>query len=361
MTIENTSSRLKIFWTLNISGWSVLIGSIVLIYASDFNEQSDLASHYTYRYFIGFLVSIILAYYYNKIDFHKKSPVSGIVSVIVYFILTIHLWYLFGSVVQHYILAHQEKESINSIYFHDMFWNIVYLGLWSAFFFGIKFWMDLSEEKDRREKVEALAKNAQLRMLRYQLNPHFLFNSLNSIRALIDESQDRAQRMISELKEFLNYSLKENNNDTVLLKDELKSLRHYFAIEKERYEEKLDISIQIDNKAENYPILSFLLHPVVDNAVKYGMQTSVLPLKITIKADIGGNGELKLLVSNSGKWIENHPDETINSSGTGTGLDNVRLRLKYAYPGQHKFSTQVEEDIVKVYLEINSLDRELDE
>ena len=195
-----------------------------------------------------------------------------------------------------------------------------------------------------------LAKRSQLQMLRYQLNPHFLFNALNSVRALIEENEEQAKNMITELSEFLRYSLMNNNHADIPLKHEIEALRHYFSIEKKRYEDKLDIDFDIEPEAEDYPVISFLIHPLAENAIKYGMRTSSMPLKIRIKAKVQEN-RLKLMVCNTGRWLESGNDKNRGQS-TGTGLENVKQRLENAFPHHHHFKIHKTRDQVHVLMEI---------
>jgi LytS/YehU family sensor histidine kinase len=223
-------------------------------------------------------------------------------------------------------------------------WNFPIFFVWSLLYFGIKYWNQSVYEHERAEKATILAQSAQLQMLRYQLNPHFLFNSLNSIWALIDEDKRASKDMVSELSEFLRYSLVSKNFSDIPLREELNAIRHYFSIEKKRFEEKLEVDFQVDEEAAEYPVLSFLLHPLVENAIKYGMRTSKMPLRIRVEAKIIA-GSLHLGVSNTGKWIE--PVEKPDGTGTGTGLNNIRLRLENAFPGRANFSIgQVDEWVV---------------
>jgi two-component system LytT family sensor kinase len=222
---------------------------------------------------------------------------------------------------------------------------------WSAFYFGIKFWQEWMIQKEKTEKANALAQTAQLQMLRYRINPHFLFNALNSIRALISENKLSAKRMVTELSEYLRYSLVSRNYQTVPLKDEIESIRHYFEIQKIRYEDKLGVLFDIDPAAEEYPIMSFLLHPLVENAVQYGMHTSPMPLKIRIKAELFEKN-LHIEVSNSGSWVE--PSDQEESRAIGKGLDNLRQRLEDAYTGKHHFEIFEKEDSVYALLNIGS-------
>jgi LytS/YehU family sensor histidine kinase len=220
---------------------------------------------------------------------------------------------------------------------------------WSALYFGIKYWLAWEIEIERKEKANELAQFALLQMLRYQLNPHFLFNALNSVRALIDEDIVVAKTMITELAEFLRYSLLSRDRSDIALHDEIGAIKLYISVEKKRYEDKLAITYEIDPRTESYPILSFLIQPLVENAIKYGMKTSTLPLKIRIKSSLLEN-KLRISVINTGKWIS--PSNN-GIAGTGTGLENVKARLARAFPGHHKFETFEENGEVHAVIELH--------
>jgi LytS/YehU family sensor histidine kinase len=222
---------------------------------------------------------------------------------------------------------------------------------WSVLYFGMKYWFDWETEKKRALKAKSLAQHAQLQMLRYQVNPHFLFNALNSVRALIDEDKKNAKGMITELSEFLRYSLITRDHTEVTLKDELEAIRHYLSIEKKRYEDKLDVSFDIEPSAEDYPILSFLIHPFIENAIKYGMKTSPMPLRIRVNVSTK-DGQLRIEVSNTGHWLQPATEPETKIEGTGTGLENVRARLENAYPNKYHLETKELDGWVKAILEI---------
>ncbi|MCP4724211.1 MAG: hypothetical protein GY863_04210 [bacterium] len=353
MLVEKSISRKKIFWIFHTAGLSILTALIIILYVKNLTLQPDWVLHFFLRYSIMYFVCIFLAQYYRKTSFRSGEIardlfVSGIV-----FVIGAHIWLVLEILKDILITANLEFPDPVSLsrYLHDIFWNFIYLLLWSGFFFGIKFWLDLSEQKAENEYADVLLKDAQLRMLRHQLNPHFLFNSLNSIRALISENTARAENMITELTEFLRYSLKEKNYDNVPLSEELKSIDHYLSIEKERYEDKLTISRQIDREAKDFPILNFLLHPVIENAVKFGMMTSRMPLEIKINAVVDTD-TLKISVSNTGKWVESEIAADHMNSGTGTGLNNIRMRLENAYPDRHVFKINEGDQKVNVMMEI---------
>ncbi len=225
---------------------------------------------------------------------------------------------------------------------------------WSALYFGIKYWQDRQRQEARALRADGLAKEAELRMLRYQLNPHFLFNSLNSVSALIREDPRRAEKMLNELSEFLRYSLAGAKAPDAPLRDEIEAVRNYLDIEKIRYEDKLTVNFEIDPSAEGFRIPTLLIHPLVENALKYGMQTSSLPLEIAITARAGGRGSLRLEVTNTGSWVDssNNGSKT-NGQGASIGLENIRRRLEQAFPRRHHFDVFEQDGRVRAVVRID--------
>jgi LytS/YehU family sensor histidine kinase len=167
----------------------------------------------------------------------------------------------------------------------------------------------------------------------------------------VEADKETAKQIITELSEFLRYSLISMNLHDVPLKDEIEAIKHYFAIQQIRYEEKLQVNYNIQQEAEEFPVLSFLVYPVIENAVKYGMQTSPMPLRIDMKARVENN-KLIISVSNTGRWVESPEMANHDETGTGTGLENVKQRLENAFPGSHSFEIIKGDSIVTVRIEI---------
>jgi len=226
----------------------------------------------------------------------------------------------------------------------------VTLVAWSALYLGLKHWGSWREARERALKSEALAQKARLEALRYQLNPHFLFNSLNSLRALIDDDPRRARRMVTELAEFMRHSLVRDGGELSPLGREIETIENYLSIEKVRFEEKLDVVVDVDASAREWLVPPFLLHPLVENAVKHGMRTSPMPLRVELRARASG-GRLTLEVRNTGEW-RNGADGAANADGTGTGLSNVRARLEQTFPGRHRLRVTPEGGRVLTVVEI---------
>ncbi|MBI3124683.1 MAG: histidine kinase, partial [Ignavibacteriales bacterium] len=223
------------------------------------------------------------------------------------------------------------------------------LTTWSLLYFGIKFWIDLQTTRSRAEKSDLLAQSAQLQMLRYQINPHFLFNSFSSLRALIRTNSAKAEEMLNQLSDFYRYTLITRNSTFVPLKEEIEAIMHYASIEKIRFEDKIEFNFAIPSSTKDFPVPTFILHPLIENAVKYGMSSSPLPLIINIKAAIVDDW-LTILVENSGSWVKEEKNK--QQTGTGTGISNLINRLESTYAGNYSFNTFEENGIVKAELKL---------
>jgi len=350
------------FWILHTSGWLFLmLATVIYAYPGKWTDFPQLAP-YLFTYLVAFLTCLPLRYFYKKTRFHewpwKYSLLTGIVGSFV----AANVWLgidLGISVFLHQAPYIRNPQAFGSIYPMFILRRGIPLLGWSLLYLGIKIGREWKQQEQRTEKASLLAQTAKLQMLRYQLNPHFLFNAMNSIRALIDENETKAKDLITELSEFLRYSLDSRDQADVPLKQEIEAIKHYFAIQKKRYEDKLEVNYAIEPQAAEFPVLSFLVHPLIENAVKYGMRTSPMPLIVSLRAKVRDD-TLVIEVINTGKWVE-PVDQEPQASGTGTGLDNVRLRLENAYSNNHRFEVVAKQGHVCIQLEIRNLRRINDE
>ncbi|KAA3610681.1 MAG: hypothetical protein DWQ05_21940 [Calditrichaeota bacterium] len=335
MSLRIDKNQNKLYWTFQFAGWTgySILGILIFLKGNEFNPT--VIAGLTLTNISGFIITIPARYLYRAIIGSKIPIFKQVVIIGCSIVLFVVVWFSVDVFLSIPLNGLDWAKNIFTFqkFVMEFFWYLFPLTLWSALYFMIKLWLDSEIKNQKLEQAEALAKEAQLLMLQYQLNPHFLFNSLNSIRALIDENKKNAQEMITELARFLQYSLKQKNATNVPLKDELRAIRHYLLIEKIRFEEKLQVNYAIQPLAEEYPVLSFLLLPLVENAVKHGMKNSSLPLKIRITARVEKD-ILMLEVRNSGTWIT---PVSPNSDGTGTGLANIKSRLENAFPGNYDF------------------------
>jgi two-component system LytT family sensor kinase len=350
----SSNKRAWTFWILHAAGWIAFTAATVgLSYWGNWTDLRRFLPFLT-PYLIGFLICLPLRYFYRGTRFHKYPlPYSILTGIIASFVAS-NIWLAIELLISG--VVHRAPYVTPSVPFSQMYLTYIYrrgipLLAWTFLYLGIKIWREWKEQERRTKKATALAQTAQLQMLRYQLNPHFLFNAMNSIRALIDEDEAKARDLITELSEFLRYSLDSKDYADVPLRREIEAIQHYFAIQKKRYEDKLKVIYDIEPRAAEFPVLSFLIHPLVENAVKYGMRTSPLPLVVHLKANIRDRA-LVIEVGNTGRWVEPGGRPAQTTAGTGTGLDNVRRRLENAFPNRHRFEVVEKEGCVRLQLEI---------
>lgn len=339
------------FWHYQIAGWTTLWLADFLLMSLRPMPLRDMITE-SIEVPLAFTLSLLLRQIYKRVNYRSITILALIGYIAFWSLVFTVLWYASIVILWYFATGPSAISFLN--YRIALRWINYFVPIWlgwSSLYFGLKFWRDWEDEKDRARKAVALAQRARLQMLRYQLNPHFLFNALNSVRALIQEDKKHAKDMITELSEFLRYSLIHRDHADVPLREELDAIRHYLSIEKKRFEDKLKVTFHIDPKAEDYPVLSFLIHPLVENAIKYGMKTSPMPLKIHIEAAVR-EGNLRIAVNNSGSWLSRPEDGKGSLDGTGTGLTNVRTRLENAYPGRHRFAVEQNNGSVGITIDI---------
>lgn len=209
--------------------------------------------------------------------------------------------------------------------------------LWSGLYFIIKYYQLFQAEKEKSLRSESLAHEAQLLMLRYQLNPHFLFNTLNAISTLVlSSANERANEMLTKLSKFLRYSLDHSPLDKVSLAHELETSALYLDIEKVRFADRLRLDIEIESRAELAMVPTMLLQPLIENSIKYAISQSETGGTIRIGAWVR-EGTLVLQVADDGPGLPELSGESDGSTfSLGVGISNIRNRLQEIYGSEHK-------------------------
>ena len=219
--------------------------------------------------------------------------------------------------------------------------NFSLLAAWAALYYGINYYILLEEQITQRERLESQASSAQLAMLRYQLNPHFLFNTLNSISTLVLLKQtERANAMLARLSSFLRYTLANESSAKVTLAQEVETLKLYLEIEKMRFEDRMRPHFRIDAETIGARLPSLLLQPLIENAIKYAVTPSEDGADIWITASREGSA-VRIEVADSGG--DSASAEMSATQSTGVGLANIRERLQQAYGNAHGFTTKKNE------------------
>ena len=213
--------------------------------------------------------------------------------------------------------------------------------------------LQTAKQRETAHKAETLAKDVQLKMLRYQINPHFLFNVLNSIYTLIDENTDKAKKLVIDMSEYYRYTLNKQQL-TVTIEKEVESILKYLEIQKTRFEEEFQYEISIDEVVKSILIPSFLIHLLIENAVKYGTKTTKQKLIVHLSAKLV-NKMLLITVSNTGKLLNATPNSEKNIDGTSNGIENLKNRLGLYYNDNYSFSLKEENGWVVAAIEISNI------
>jgi sensor histidine kinase YesM len=238
-------------------------------------------------------------------------------------------WYLYAG---QEIFEHVQFSTI--IGWQFLFGMITYL-LIAGVFYTMIYYKQFREKELRETELKLLTRDAEFKALKAQINPHFLFNSLNSINAFVTQAPKQARHMISRLSDLLRISLENRDKMLVPLKEELDFAHLYLEIEKIRFQDRLVYKEQVDPKLLGFLFPAMVFQPLLENAVKYGIAEK--RGKGVIDVSIQRRGEniqcmITNLVSNS---LKNRPEK----GGKGTGLDNIRKRLDLIFPGAYDFQT----------------------
>lgn len=227
-----------------------------------------------------------------------------------------------------------------------VFLAIGWVGLISIIYYSL---IDQKENEKRKAEAEQLARDAELYNLRQQLQPHFLFNSLNSINALIGFKPDEARRMIHQLSDFLRGTLKKDDQLLVPLTDELTHLNLYLDIEKVRFGHRLQTEISCDERSGPALLPSMLLQPIVENAIKFGLYDTMGDVVVSIRAEMDGSF-LILMVQNP-----YDPQTSRPKHGTGFGLRGVQRRLYLLFARNDLMETYANDNIFTTIIKVPQL------
>ena len=233
-----------------------------------------------------------------------------------------------------------DSKPVGVEYLGAILLNFTLLAAWTALYYGINYYLLLEDQIDQRERLESQASSAQLAMLRYQLNPHFLFNTLNSISTLVLLKQtERANAMLARLSSFLRYTLANEPTAKVTLAQEVETLKLYLEIEKMRFEERMRPHFRIDPGTIGARLPSLLLQPLIENAIKYAVTPRESGADIWISASRVGP-RVRIEVADNGDGAASGVSA---SQSTGVGLANIRDRLSQAYGEEQRFEARPNE------------------
>jgi len=312
-----------LFWPLQIGGWCAYFVLNFLVAMGDGRPLSYVWVSLSVA-LCGFATTSVLRLGYRRLWSTPPRvlvPAAALMLVVATLVqMKLHVMITF---------RHCDDCEIHSIFGYLWYFaGSLYLLLsWSGLYFGIRLAQQLQQQKEAALRTANAAHAAQLKMLRYQLNPHFLFNTLNAISTLVlDDRRDAAYRMICSLSSFLRHSLESDPEQSVTLAQEVEALELYLGIERVRFGDRLSVVVDIDPDTRAARVPSLILQPLVENAIKYAVSTSE------------AGGRIELVARREGDMLDVHlrddgPGITATSSagGAGVGLANTRERLRLIY------------------------------
>lgn len=230
--------------------------------------------------------------------------------------------------------AEQYPSPAAYVLYQSFYWYLFYFA-WTTAYLAMCYSITVREQERRSSALLAEAQGAKIRALRYQINPHFLFNTLNSIAALIGEDRRQAESMVLNLSEFFRASLAVDPLEDVRLADEIALQQLYLEIERVRFPDRLSVSVELPETLGGALVPSLILQPLVENAVKHGVARSERETRIDIRAATAGERLLLSVSDDASKVAAPQPAR----NGTGIGLDNVRNRLRVRYGDDFRLET----------------------
>ena len=325
-------SREHFFWFLHILGWvgyaaAAYFGRLALA-----DRSTHLASVLATA-MAGLLLSLVMRYLYREL-WYKRPIIVAVGALAVSYVFAL-LWTLISNQIQWDLVQPWYQPETLVGYFDGAMTSMYVLLCWSGLYFGIKYYQMLQRQTERTLAANAAAHQAQLKMLRYQLNPHFLFNTLNAISTLtLEGNNDAANRCITKLSEFLRYTLETDPMRRVTLGKELEALDVYLEIERVRFGDRLRLEHGIEDIARRCLVPSLITQPIVENSVKYAVAPQAAGATIRISAKTGGNW-LVIKITDDGPGLTN---ATATDKSSGVGLANTRERLRQIFGSEQSFT-----------------------
>lgn len=348
---EMKLSRKQIYWISQVTGWSFFIGINLFIISSFEQVVWQRVLVWIFLGLLGIIFTHILRGIIRKnnwLNLPLKNTIpriltSSIVAAIIIYALVFAASYVAGTFKQdEYNSARLISGTLN-ISILVLLWNLIYF---------VIHYMENYKKKEIESLIwEAAVKDFELKTLKSQLNPHFMFNAMNSIRALIEEDPDSAKVAITKLSNILRYSLQMERLERVPLEDEIETVKSYLDLEKIRFEDRLKYKLDIDRSTQKIEIPPMMIQTLVENGIKHGVAKRTEGGEIYLKSKLISNSngsKLKIEIRNSGHFNE----EQLKSSN-GFGVSNTKHRLNLLFGDDAHFTIKNEnENIVLAEIEI---------
>jgi len=328
--------------------WAVLAFLFILLLyiGTEIGLTASITDGLVFTFLLGG-IGLTLWYPARYIPIEKNSPIKIVSGHSIGALITTGIWLSLG----YFLLVglFNFKNTYPPFFYSTLAWRILigflFYSLFVSFYYMIIYYTGFHEREIKEAELKNLVTEAELKSLKFQINPHFIFNSLNSMSALTELDPAKAKKMILKLADFLRYILKTNELEKNKLSEELKNIGLYLDIERIRFEDKFEYIEETSEGCSNVEIPSMILQPLFENAIKHAVYETLdkVTLKLICKIE---NGFLKIVVQN------NFDVAGIAKKGAGVGLKNIEERLKLIYHQNNLLEVKKEKDIFKVTLYI---------
>jgi sensor histidine kinase YesM len=335
-------NRKKAYWISQISGWLAFALVNIILLASLKHITGDKLLSILYFCFTGLCFTHIfrgIIKKHNWINLSLKRIVPRVlISSLIMGIIIYALMYILDIATN---IEYLEKFKV-AIIFVEVFQATTIILLWELIYFSVHFFENYKRAEIESYIWEAAVKDFELKTLKSQLNPHFMFNALNSIRALIGVDPVTAQSAVTRLSNLLRYSLKMERIETVSLQEEMQTVTDYLELESVRFEERLKFKIDIDPKSSKIEIPPMMIQTLVENGIKHGISKKTEGGEIVIKVEVI-NSNLYIDIKNSGQI-----EEGALQNSSGFGISNTKHRLHLLYGEKASFTIKNESENIVI-------------
>ncbi len=313
-------NKLRLYWSLQIGGWALyaVIQSVAVLISGSGSSTNRIVFVF-YEAFLCLLVTHAYRYLINRWRWLNFGMVIVILRIVPSVLLLGTIMYFLRIPVSILLDLFNPLQAFNFLHIlgQSVYYAFIFF-LWSVFYFTYNY----LERYNKSLKLEATVKEIELNNLKAQLNPHFIFNAMNSIRALVDENPIKSKQAITQLSNILRNSLATDKKGLTKFEDELKIVKDYLSLESIRFEERLKTEYEIATGSSDFWVPPFMIQTLVENGIKHGISQLTEGGIITVKTIIIDD-ELKIQISNSGRYV--------NGTKRGLGLTNTVHRLKLLY------------------------------
>jgi two-component system LytT family sensor kinase len=337
--------RISYYWLCQFVGWSAFILVYIFFYLTLRTRETEFFYHVLVaEAVIGFLVTHVMRYFIQHYKYVDKPVNEQVFYIFFISILFALIYATIGATMEQVVRIEAERQKSLTLFNKIMRASMgcfTFILIWNLIYFAYHYILRTRQAQLDKIRLESLVKELELKTIKSHINPHFIFNALNSIRALIDENPNRARNAITELSNILRSSMQAEKVETVPFEKELNIVKDYLALEYIRFEDRLRIEYQIDEDTLDQPVPPMMLQMLVENAIKHGIGKQISGGVVRVISDFKENFH-EMIVLNTG-YLNGHIQE-----GDGFGLFSTKNRLQLLFGEKANFEIkQVGSDLVE--------------